>query len=237
MEQLAQIAIRAALQGNWVDAEKSNKQILKDNPGDVDALNRLARAQAELGKIPTAIATYKKAIKLDPYNGIARRALERLPKLKKSGKKGKDSGDHIVETAFLEEPGKTKTISLIHLGDEAVINNLDAGNPVNLAPHAHRVSVETEEGKYIGRLPDDLSRRIIKLTRAGNEYKALVRSVNDDKVKIFIKERKRAPQLADIPSFPGSDQGKYVSFTSPELVHDGRPEVSTLEDEDEEGKF
>lgn len=240
MEQLAQKAIRAALQGNWKQAEELNKQILKDSPDDVDALNRLGKAQAELGKIPTATSSYKKTLKQDPYNQIAQKALERLTRMKAAGKrdsKKRGMQNLAVETAFLEEPGKTKTVTLIHLGDEDVLNDLDAGQTVNLVPHAHRVSVETEEEKYIGRLPDDLSRRIIKLTRAGNEYRALIRSVYDaksGKIKIFIKEEKRAPQLSDIPSFPSAEnQTKYISFTPPELVHDERPEMSTFEDEDE----
>jgi len=50
-EDLAQKAIAAAVKANWKDAIDLNKQILKDDPKDVDALNRLARAFSEMGEI------------------------------------------------------------------------------------------------------------------------------------------------------------------------------------------
>lgn len=229
----AQKAIKAALRGNWLEAEQYNLEILKQSPKDIDALNRLAHALGELGKRAQARKTCKKVLRIDPYNKIAQRALERLGKAKQKGKQSKKA--HPVETSFIEEPGKTKTVTLIHLGAEAVITSLDTGEPVRLVPHAHRVTVQTEEGKYIARLPDDLSRRLIKLIRAGNEYKALVRSLNDNQVKIFIKETKRAPGLSDTPSFPQGEKAEnYISFTSPDLVYDEKPEVSSLEEEGEE---
>lgn len=231
MEQLAQKAIRAALQGSWNEADSLNRQILKQNPRDTDALNRLARALAELGKSQQARQIYKRVLRLDTYNTIAQRALERLRKKRKAGKQTKS---HPVESSFLEEPGRTKTVALIHLGGEPVISSLDTGEPVTLLPHSHRVSVQTEEGRYIGRFPDDLSRRLIKFIRAGNEYKALVRSVEPNQVKIFLKETKRVPQLANSPSFPSSEKQGYISFTPPDLVHEEKPETASLEEEEED---
>lgn len=232
MDPLAQRAIRAALEGKWTEAEKINREIVKNSPKDIDALNRLARAQAELGKISPAQTTYKKVLKLDSHNTIAKRALERLGKSKRS-KKAKKAHSHPVDPSFIEEPGKTKTVSLIHLGSKEIVDSLDTGQPVVLVPHAHRVSVQTEEGNYIGRLPDDLSRRIIKFAKAGNEYKTLIRSVNDAGVRIFIRETKRAPALADVPSFPSNEKAGYISFTPPDLVYEEKPEMTSLEEEEE----
>ena len=149
---------------------------------------------------------------------------------RKDGLPLKPSTVRIAEL-FIEEPGKTKTVTLIHLGDEAMVSALDAGEPVKLQTHAHRVSVQTESGQYIGRLPDDLARRIIKLTRAGNEYLSFVRSVAPDSVKILIREIKRGENAPDIPSFPPTEKLGYISFTPPELVHEERPEM--LSDEDD----
>src|SRR3989338_3507504 len=133
--------------------------------------------------------------------------------------------------AFLEEPGKTKTAALIHLGAEALLTSLNIGDPIKLLPHAPRVSVETESGDFIGRLPDDLSARIIKFAKAGNEYEAFVRSVTSTQVRIFIRESKRGDNVQDIPSFPQTEKTNYVSFTPPDLVHDERPAMETLEEE------
>lgn len=242
MDTLAQNAIDAALKGNWNEAEKLNEEILEQFPDNKEALNRLARACLELGKIKKALTLYKKVIKLDSYNSIAQKAIARLQTLENNPlsrerlkKKANGIGLTPVTTAnlFIEEPGKTKTIPLIHLGDPSVISILDAGEIVNLSPHAHRVSVETEEGNYVGRFPDDLSRRIIKFCRSGYEYKSYVKSVTADSVKIFVCEVKRADNMSDIPSFPQTEKPVYVSFTSPDSIHDERPDVSSSDEQEE----
>lgn len=219
MDDLAQQAIDLALRGNWEEAASLNKQILKQAPKDEEALNRLARASLELGDYKKAVLCYKKVLRIDPYNAIAQRALLRLLKAKKT-KKRKNVSLPSVADLFLEEPGKTKTVSLIHLGDEAVINSLNSGDAVKLFPHLHRVSVKTMDRNYIGRLPDDLSRRLIKLTRAGNEYNSLVKSVSPDNVKIFIREIKRSQDLGNIPSFPITERLGYI----PSLPQDSMQE-------------
>lgn len=278
LDELAQKAIDEALGGNWETARRLNEQILKADPQNQEALNRLARALLELGKPDRAIALYKKVLRLDPYNSIAQKALERLTKVGKSPKRkdglplrpstvriaelfianrenlGRKSEDEATRStdrkrearfgmkpedapavkpeSFIEEPGKTKTVALIHLGDDSVISALDTGEPVKLLTHAHRVSVQTGGGSYIGRLPDDLARRIIKLTRAGNEYISFICSVSLDSVRIFAREVKRGEGAPDIPSFPPTEKIGYVSFTPPGLVHEERPETSS-EDEQE----
>ena len=64
MNKLAQKAISAALNGNWELAENLNKQILKKNSKDIDALNRLARTYIELGKINKAKGASKKVLEM-----------------------------------------------------------------------------------------------------------------------------------------------------------------------------
>lgn len=240
MDQLAQKAVEEALRGNWKEAVSLNEQILILDPKNREALNRLSRACLEIGKLSKAITNYKKVLKLDPYNTIAQKALERLKIAKSVGndkvlkKTNEQTSLSPVATAnlFIEEPGKTKTASLIHLGDLAVISTLDAGEPVKLECHAHRVSVLTENERYIGRLPDDLSRILIKLTREGNKYATYIRSVAPDQVKVFIKETKRSEARYDLPSFPSNDRPGYISFTPPGLIHKERPDVSTTEEQE-----
>lgn len=209
----AQKAIEAALNGNWESAEKINKQILKVSPRDEECLNRLARVYLELGKTDKAIINYKKVVRFNRYNTIAQKALLRLTQLQKKAKPNVKALTVITTkplyqsaTVFIEEPGKTKTVILIHLGDKSVINNLVCGEEVLLFPHAHRVSVQTQEGYYLGRLPDDLSQRLIKLIRTGNIYQAFIKSVFPGDVRVFIREAKRSPALSDVSSFPLSDK-------------------------------
>src|SRR3989344_7929245 len=210
---LAQEAISKALAGDWKKALKINKIILTETPNDVDALNRTARAYVELGNLDKARKTSQKVLKLDPFNSIASKALEKWKSLKK--------GDTYISKPthpqfFLEEPGKTKVVSLMHLGSTKVLAKLDSGDEVQFNTHSHRVSIITDDGKYIGRLPDDLSARLKKLIEYGNEYKVFIKSIDKNDTKVFIREVSRAKKLSDIPSFT-SERIDYISFTPPEL--------------------
>lgn len=225
MNSLAQQAVAAALAGHWQEATRLNKQILSQGNQDLDALNRLARAYIELGRTKNALTAYKKALRLDPYNTIAQKAVERLSQIRGKAKLNNTPAVAAPATSFLEEPGKTKTVSLIHLGAPNTLNRLNIGDLVHLVPHAHRVSVENHDSQYIGRLPDDISRRIIRLSRAGNQYEAYIRSVAPDSVRIFIREVARGQTVSDIQSFPPTEKPNYVAFTPPDLVHDERPDM------------
>lgn len=219
---LAQKAINAALEGDWKTALALNKEILLENPSDIDALNRLARACAELGKIKTARSCAQKVLKVDPFNSIANKALKKWEGLREGTKTS--SGTTLSES-FIEEPGKTKVVPLLHLGDPKILAKLDAADEVKLTPHSHRVSVATFEGKYVGRLPDDLSARLIRFSREGYEYQTLIKSISPSEVKVFIRETLRPEKLSDIPTFL-TEKIDYVAFTPPELVHK-RAETST----------
>lgn len=230
MHDLAQQAILGALNCEWEKAVGINKKIIKENPTDIDALNRLARAYAELGKFNQAKKTAKKVTTIDPFNTIATKSLSKW----KNMRKGKAFSSTPAEThSFLEEPGKTKIVCLLHLGSTSVLANLDAGDEVSLNTHSHRVSVNATNGKYIGRLPDSLSSRLRKLIKMGNEYQVFIKSTTCDEVKIFIKEVKRSPKLADIPSFSG-EKIDYISFTPPELVHKKEDLLNSSNDDEEE---
>lgn len=230
MSDLAQQAILSALSCEWDKAVVINEEILKEDPCDVDALNRLARAQAELGKFTKARETAQKVIKLDPFNNIALKSLSKWKNLHK-GKKYSSSPTNAH--TFLEEPGKTKIVSLMHLGSEKILAGLDAGDEVLLNTHSHRVAVTTFDGKYIGRLPDNLSVRLKKLINMGNTYQIFIKLITCSEVKVFIREIKRSPKLSDVASFSG-EKIDYVSFTPPELVHKKENISITLEDEEKE---
>lgn len=216
---LTQKAVTLALTGNWDEAIKLNKQILIENPKDSDALNRLARAYAESGKIEEAKKTAEKVLKIDPFNRIAIKSIKKWKSLKASSTLShNNTNGHNLPNVFLEEPGKTTICSLLFPGDAKVVATLDCGDEVFLAPANHRVSINNIDGKYIGRLADDLSARIRKFLKSGNEYRVFVKSIDDTQVKVFIKEIKRAEKLQDLPSFP-AEKLEYATFTPPELVH------------------
>lgn len=222
-----QKAVQKALEGDWEETIKINKSILKKEPKDTEALNRLARAYAETGNYKKAKDTSKKVLKLDPFNSIAQKALDKWKRLKKRETKKKTPTS---PEAFLEEPGKTKIVSLLHIGSKNTLAGLDAGDKLKLSPHKHRVSVTTPDGKYVGRLADDLSARLKKLIKYGNKYQVLIKSVELKKVKVFIRETKRSPKLSDTPSF-STEKINYISFIPPELVH--KKDFKIPQDEDE----
>lgn len=196
-DDLAQNAVNFALKGDWESAVSENLKILRRDRSNVDALNRLAKAYSETGDIKKARETAEKAIKIDPLNPIAVKCLEKW----KTPRMGSPKTTESLFEHFIEEPGKTKMVDLINLGESDVVIALDSGDAVSILPHAHRVSVVDAQGKYIGRLPDDLSSRIRKLTAGGNKYKLTVKSADKNEVKIFIRELSRGKAFEDIASF------------------------------------
>jgi tetratricopeptide (TPR) repeat protein len=224
---LAHKAICAALAGNWKEATNLNKEILKTQSNDIDALNRLARAYAELGNISAAKKHAEKVLKLDPFNPIATKSLNKWKALKHGEV---HSCSAYCPQIFLEEPGKTKIVPLLHLGECTTLGKLDSGDEVQLDPHGHRVSVISLEGKYIGRLTDDLSARLRRFISLGNEYQVFIKTIEPESVKIFIREVKSSPKLAGTPSFP-AEKIEYISFTPPELVHK-KVETTTSSEEE-----
>ncbi|MDO8452742.1 MAG: tetratricopeptide repeat protein, partial [bacterium] len=236
---LAQKAIDCALSGNWAESEKLNNQILTVEPENKEALNRLGRTCIELGKLTKALSCYKKVLKIDPYNSIAIKAVTRLAQIDKRDVIASPKGVAISGISthnglsgqmFLEEPGKTKTVSLLHLGDKSAISMLDAGEEVKLLVLQHKACINNLEGKYLGRLPDDIAVRLIKLAKSGSKYKAYLRSAQPEEVKVFIREVEKGRSVEGIPSFP-TEKTSYISFTPPELIHDEKPDTRTPEED------
>lgn len=225
---LAQKAISFAMSSSWENARDINLEILKTTPDDLDALNRLARSYAELGDLEKAKKTSKKVLAIDPLNTIATRCLEKWNVLKK----GDLHAFHPISAeAFLEEPGKTKLIPLLNLGETKTLAKLDSGDEVNISAHTHRVSVMTKDGKYVGRLPDDVSAKLRQLIKLGNKYHVLIKSIDEHEVRIFIREIEKGEKAKALSSFT-SERLDYVSFTPPELVHksDDAPVVEESEE-------
>ncbi len=225
IKKLAQRAIDAALLNQWQEAVKLNQKIIKKDPKNVPALNRLTKAFLELGKKKDGRATIKKVLSIDKFNPIALKNLNKIGvSTAKKGFLGPSDPD-----LFIEEPGKTKTISLINLADKAVINKLAIGEEVKLVPRQRRISLLTQTDVYIGKLPDDSSQRLISLIKGGNKYQAFIRSTSDG-VKVFLRETFRSKKFANFPSFV-SQESEYQSFTPPDLVHEEPPEMINEDEE------
>jgi len=223
---LAQKAIAKALNGDWKEAVDINLQILKKTSKDIPSLNRLARAYVELGEINKARVSAEKVLKNDPINKIAQKTLAKIKGLKEG--ETISSGPSSAQV-FLEEPGKTKIVPLIHLGDPSIIAKLDAGDEVRLDHHCHRVQISTFKNDYIGKMPDDISLRIKQLVKLGNQFQAIIKSSDQKEVKVLVRETVQGKNARNITSFP-SDKIDYISYASPQLIKN--QQINTESDEE-----
>lgn len=198
---LPQQAISAALNCLWEKALGLNRQILKLDPRNLDALSRLGRASFELGKLEQAKKYYNLALKVDPYNPIA---LKNLKILKVSKGDGKVQLNHnpINPSMFLHEPGKTKMVTLLKVAEPQKLSNLYPGMSVILTTHNRNISVADMQNQYLGILPDDISFLLIKLIKGGNKYEAIIKSVRVNGLSVIIRESFRASKFKNRPSFP-----------------------------------
>ncbi|MCH7951446.1 hypothetical protein IH980_01735 [Patescibacteria group bacterium] len=228
-------AIRAALEGNWEETVELNLTILKEEPDDITALNRLGKAYTELGDTNKARETYKRVLDLDKYNPIATKNIRRLKaKHKKPSPADKSLPTPSIKANFLEEPGKTKTTQLVRLTDADAIANLHIGQPVFLEAKKRSVSVTTEDDTYIGSLPDDLSFQLGKLIRGGNKYEALIKKLPESYgVQIFIRETERAKRFKNTPSFPITANASYYADLRPQVIKEEPIDIRETGEEEE----
>lgn len=194
-------AVKAALAQNWEKAAEINKKIIKENSENIPALNRLARCHWELGDIEQALKTYKKVLKIDNFNPIANKNFTRLSK---GGKIKKSLNKKIIpffSKIFLEEPGKTKVVSLMRLAEPDVLGKLNNGDRITMVAKKRLVSIQDEEGNYLGTIPEDLSLKLIRFMNGGNQYDVFVKNIDHQTLQIFIRETSRGKKYNDVSSF------------------------------------
>lgn len=205
-------AIQKAFEGNWSEAVLINQKLLKDDPNDIETLNRLALALTICGKLKQAKAAYQKVLKIDSQNPIAIKNAKRLVSFT-SKKKAIESAPSLTKdpsTMFLEESGKTKIIELVNIAEPKVISLLMTGGKILLQIKRLKIFVLDIKKHYIGVLPDDIGKRLIKLIKGGNVYDAYVKAVGSHRVAIFIREVKRSNRYKNQSSFINADKTKIM---------------------------
>lgn len=236
MSSLKTQAIQTAITGNWQNAITLNQQLLKENPDDIEGLNRLAFAFTMLGKAKNAKNIYQRVLRLDSKNPIALKNLKRLDGFGKSHQT-LDYNVKNASTLFIEESGKTKVIDLINVADSKLIGLLQTGEPLILNIKRLKIFVLTQKKHYVGMLPDDITKRLVKFIKGGNIYEAYVKAVEDRKVTAFLKEIKRSARFKNQPSFMPLGKNKMALVNPPKGYG---LEISEVEepkeaDESEEG--
>lgn len=236
-QNLAKLAIDAALDCRWDDALKLNKQILKLDGANADTLNRLARVYMEMGKNNLAKKYYSEVVKIDPYNPIALKNLKIIKSLK-PGKKG----DFVVHTngttklsasLFLQEPGKTKIVNLLKVAEPQKLSKAYCGMQVMILIKNRKITIIDAAENYLGVLPDDISHHLLRLLRGGNKYDLFVKSVRINGLAVLIKETYRSKRFKNQPSFlENSDASLVTDFIRP---LDNQNDIETeIENEEEQ---
>jgi tetratricopeptide (TPR) repeat protein len=195
---LSDLAIKAALKQDWHQAIELNLEILDQDPFHIPTLNRLARAYKETGQSKRAISIYEQVLKIDRFNDIARKNLHTLCNGHVS-----QANNNIchIDTNFIDEPGRTKTLPLTRLGDPRLLSSLQPGQEVKLVVKNHFICVANESGEHIGALTDDIAYHLRQFIKAGNTYHTVIKSVNGTKISIFIRELNRADAFKNAPTF------------------------------------
>lgn len=226
---LVQEAIDAAKNQTWETAIELNTEILERNQDDIGALNRMGLAYLQLDKKTAAKEAFEAVLDKDKSNVIARKHLANL--------KNKHTANlSVSQVYFIEEPGKTKITDLHRLTRKDFLSNLRVGQKCKLNSKGKHISVETEDDKYIGALPDDLSFRLSQLIGRGNEYECLVHSIGENSCSVHLREDKTSPKNKHILSFPvGKITATKNSPLDEELLIEDGITMDLDLDEDEEG--
>ena len=229
-------AIDATLDCRWDEALKLNRQILKLDPQNVDALNRQARVYMEMGKYNLAKKYYCEAIKIDPYNPIALKNLKIVRSFKTNGNAENMHINGFLKLSpsqFLQEPGKSKIVNLLKVAEPQKLSKAFCGMKVDMIIKNRKITIVDCEENYLGVLPDDICHRLIRLLRGGNKYDLYIKSIRVNALSVIVKEIYRSKRFKNQPSFLEFSENNKISeiFTSLDSQNEADEEPAEGEDE------
>lgn len=228
-------AIALAMASRWEDAARVNRELLDLFPDDVDAQNRLGKALTELGRLDEAREAYGRAAALDPTNVIATKNLQRLSKLAAEGSVSAASA-RVDPSLFIEESGKTVITMLQNIAGPEVLARLTAGDLLELRPNEHIVRVVTPAGEAVGQLEPKLAKRLVDLLGGGNRYQTAVTSVDDQVVKVIIRETYKSPRMTGKVSFPSKAPSEvFRGYIKDSLLKYDLDDEDILDEDNDEG--
>lgn len=229
---LYQQAIDAALDSKWEEALRINKKIIKLDPQNIDALNRLAKANMELGKSNLAKKFYSEVVKIDPYNPIALKNLKIMKSFKSNGQNiVSNCHSRLSPSLFLQEPGKTKMVNLLKVAEPQKLSQVFCGMKVEMEVKNRKITIADVNGNYLGVLPDDISHHLLRLYKGGNKYDLFVKSIRVNSLSVIIKEIFRSKKFKNQPSFL---EYSNSSATTPLLTSLDRTDDEDAEENEEE---
>ena len=219
------MAIEAALNCQWEQALALNLQICEAEPQNTECLNRIAKAYFEMGDFDKSKKYYQEVVELDPYNTIAQKNLKRVTTIKKSGEGMLNTGTMIHPSMFIEEPGSTKSITLVKVAEPQKLLTLSSGQMINLMPKKNGIVAADQRNNYLGALPDDIAHHLLKLLEGGNQYQALIKNVKSNSMTILVRETFRSKKFKNQASF--LDESRPFSYSSDNitLASDAMPDA------------
>jgi tetratricopeptide (TPR) repeat protein len=213
---LQKLAIDAAINCQWEEALAFNFQLIKVEPENIECLNRIAKAHFEMGDYNQAKKFYTDVLKLDPYNTIAQKNLKRVSTIKKNGDGVLHSGMMIHPSLFIEEPGMTKSVTLVKAAEPQKLLTLSSGQMINLVPKKNGIVATDQREQYLGALPDDIAHHLLKLLEGGNKYQALIKNVKANSLTILVRETFRSKKFKNQASF--LDESRPFSYSSDNIT-------------------
>lgn len=225
-----QEAIKLAQENRWQEAVAANQSIVEVFPNDVDAFNRLGRAHIELGEYKKAKEAYGKALELSPTNSIAKKNLDRLALLKGAHVTKNEQRRKLPPNAFIAEIGKAGVVNLLDMAPQSVLVKMAPGEQVFLKIHNQDVAVENYKGEYLGMVEPEHGLRLAKLIKGGNQYIAAIVSMDNDKVKVIVRETLQHPSQTGKLSFPIRVAESYPAHVKDSLLRHSAGEDEGLEE-------
>ncbi len=213
---LQKLAIDAAINCHWDEALSLNQQIITVEPENIECLNRIAKAHFELGDFNQAKKFYQDVLKIDPYNTIAEKNLKRVSTIKKNGDGVINTGTMIHPSMFIEEPGMTKSVTLVKVAEPQKLLTLFSGQMVNLVEKKNGISATDQHDQYLGALPDDIAHHLLRLMEGGNKYQALIKTIKSNSLTILVRETFRAKKFKNQASF--LDESRPFSYSSDNIT-------------------
>jgi hypothetical protein len=228
-------AIRLAMDSKWDEAVEVNRFILENFGPDDQTFNRVGKALTELGRLEEARDAYDQALKLNPFNQVAKKNRAKLEVLIQHKDEIRGGGVKVDLNLFVEEMGRTIITVLENVDDPNICDKVVAGDVAELEVVGDGIVLRTIRGVRLGELEPKLARRIIRFMQGGNRYQAGVTSCDGGEVRVIVRETYQDPAFAGKPSFP-QRQRRDVAFRpyARESLVSREGAVYSTDEEDEE---
>lgn len=212
-------AVKLASDNRWEEALTANHELLEAFGDDVSTFNRLGKAYLELGRYAEARGAYGRSVEIDPGNAIARKNLDRLSNVDVDEEAPLARGG-VDPSLFVEETGKTAIVQLLRPAPPEVLGKLTTGDKVQLAPEGRALMVLSSDGEHLGQIETRLGLRLVNFLSGGNRYEAAVIAIDQQQVRVIIRETYQHPSQFGKVSFPPRDAADgFRGYIKGSVIH------------------